>query len=136
MLSGPKTLNKINGEEEFTGRGVSYCSTCDAAFFQDRVVAVVGDTRKKPFMRQKHYPGFLKEVRLVVPTNKFKGEVDLSEIRQKDNVKIFYKHRLKEIRGSKKVDSLLIQDDQRNEQTWDVDGVFLYLAGLNREQIS
>src|SRR3954468_757207 len=35
--------NKIKGEEEFTGRGVSYCSTCDAAFYQDREVAVVGD---------------------------------------------------------------------------------------------
>ncbi len=34
--------SKITGEEEFTGRGVSYCSTCDGAFYQDRVVTVVG----------------------------------------------------------------------------------------------
>ncbi|UCC90852.1 MAG: thioredoxin-disulfide reductase [Dehalococcoidia bacterium] len=32
----------IPGEEEFTGKGVSYCATCDAAFFRDRPVAVVG----------------------------------------------------------------------------------------------
>ena len=32
----------VPGEQEFTGRGVSYCATCDAAFFRDEVVAVVG----------------------------------------------------------------------------------------------
>ncbi|HOF14054.1 MAG TPA: FAD-dependent oxidoreductase, partial [Spirochaetota bacterium] len=32
----------VPGESEFTGRGVSYCATCDAAFFKDRVTAVVG----------------------------------------------------------------------------------------------
>ena len=43
---------------------------------------------------------------------------------------IYWKHRLKEIQGRKKVDSLIVQDDQKNLQTWEVDGVFLYLAGL------
>jgi len=122
-------LNKIKGEEEFTGRGVSYCSTCDAAFFQDRVVAVVGDT-DEAVHETEALAKFCKEVRLVVSTNQFKGEVDLSGIENKDNVKIYYKHRLKEIQGAKKVDNIIIQDDQRNEQTWNVDGVFLYLAGL------
>ena len=32
----------VPGEQEFTGKGVSYCATCDAAFFRDEVVAVVG----------------------------------------------------------------------------------------------
>ena len=32
----------VPGEKEFTGKGVSYCATCDAAFFQDQPVAVVG----------------------------------------------------------------------------------------------
>ena len=39
--SEPSKLN-VPGEAEFTGRGVSYCATCDAAFFQDANVAVVG----------------------------------------------------------------------------------------------
>lgn len=122
-------LNKIKGEEEFTGRGVSYCSTCDAAFFQDKRVTVVGDT-EEAVHETEALSKFCKEVRLVVPTNQFKGEVDLSELEQKDNVTIYYKHRLKEIQGTNKVEKLIIQDDQKAEQVWDVDGVFLYLAGL------
>lgn len=122
-------LNKIKGEEEFTGRGVSYCSTCDAAFFQDKRVTVVGDT-EEAVHETEALSKFCKEVRLVVPTSQFKGEVDLSGIENKDNVTIYYKHRLKEIQGTNKVEKLIIQDDQKNEQVWEVDGVFLYLAGL------
>ena len=39
--SNPRPL-KINGEEEFRGRGVSYCATCDGAFFRDSELAVIG----------------------------------------------------------------------------------------------
>ncbi|MBP1931196.1 FAD-dependent oxidoreductase [Ammoniphilus resinae] len=122
-------LNKIKGEEEYTGRGVSYCSTCDAAFFQDRVVAVVGDT-EEAVHEAEALSKFCKEVRVVVPTSQFKGEVDYSDLERKSNVKIYFKHRVKEIAGSNKVEKLFILDDQKQEHTWDVDGVFLYLAGL------
>jgi thioredoxin reductase (NADPH) len=37
----PRRLN-VPGEERFTGRGVSYCATCDGALYRDKVVAVVG----------------------------------------------------------------------------------------------
>jgi thioredoxin reductase (NADPH) len=39
--SSPRRLN-VPGEEEFYGRGVSVCATCDASFYKDKVVAVVG----------------------------------------------------------------------------------------------
>lgn len=44
IIAGGSQRQKLGvpGEEEFTGRGVSYCATCDAAFFRDQPVAVVG----------------------------------------------------------------------------------------------
>ncbi|WP_102347806.1 FAD-dependent oxidoreductase [Bacillus sp. Marseille-P3661] len=121
--------SKIVGEEEFTGRGVSYCSTCDAAFFKDRVVAVVGDT-DEAIHETLALSKFAKEVQLLVPTNKFKGDANADELNELENVKVFYNHRLKEIKGGKKVESLIIRDADKNEVEWKVDGVFLYLAGL------
>ncbi|WP_456277374.1 FAD-dependent oxidoreductase [Bacillus sp. AK128] len=121
--------SKIKGEEEFTGRGVSYCSTCDAAFFQDRTVAVVGDT-DEAVHESLALAKFAREVLLLVPTNKFKGDANIDELKAAGNVTIYYNHRLKEINGDKKVKTLLIRDAEKNEVTWEVDGVFLYLAGL------
>ncbi|MBM7662385.1 thioredoxin reductase (NADPH) [Bacillus mesophilus] len=121
--------SKIKGEEEFTGRGVSYCSTCDAAFFADRAVAVVGDT-DEAVHESLALAKFAREVLLLVPTNKFKGDANIDELKAAGNVTIYYNHRLKEIHGDKKVQSLLIRDADKNEVTWEVDGVFLYLAGL------
>jgi thioredoxin reductase (NADPH) len=44
IIAGAATRKKLGvpGEEEFIGRGVSYCATCDAPLFQDKMVAVVG----------------------------------------------------------------------------------------------
>lgn len=121
--------SKIKGEEEYTGRGVSYCSTCDAAFFKDRIVGVVGDTEEAVHETQA-LAKFAKEVMLFVPTNKLKGEANTDELEKLDNVKIHWNHRLKEIIGEKKVEKLIIRDADKNEGEWPVDGVFLYLAGL------
>ncbi|MED4351565.1 FAD-dependent oxidoreductase [Schinkia azotoformans] len=121
--------SKIKGEEEYTGRGVSYCSTCDAAFFKDRIVGVVGDTEEAVHETQA-LAKFAKEVMLFVPTNKLKGEANTDELEKLDNVKIYWNHRLKEIIGDKKVEKLIIRDADKHEGEWAVDGVFLYLAGL------
>ncbi|MCC3377779.1 NAD(P)/FAD-dependent oxidoreductase, partial [Cohnella sp. REN36] len=69
--------SKIKGEEEFTGRGVSYCSTCDAAFFQDRVVIVTGDN-EEAIHEAESLSKFCKEVRFLIPTGNIKGQADLS----------------------------------------------------------
>ncbi|MEX1030435.1 MAG: FAD-dependent oxidoreductase [Paenibacillaceae bacterium] len=121
--------SKIRGEEEFTGRGVSYCSTCDAAFFENRLVVVVGDN-EEAIHEAGQLAKFCKEVRLLLPTGLLIGDVTLEELEGKDNVHIYKKHRVKEIHGEHAVDRIIVQDDQRNEHTWEVDGVFLYLVGM------
>jgi len=121
--------SKITGEEEFTGRGVSYCSTCDAAFYQDRVVAVVGDN-EEAIHEAEVLAKYCKTVKLLVPTTQVKGEADLSSLEILPNVEIYKRYRLKEIKGNDSVEKIVLLDDQKTEQTWDVDGVFLYLGGM------
>lgn len=121
--------SKIKGEEEFTGRGVSYCSTCDAAFFQERTVIVTGDN-EEAVHEAETLSKFCKEVRFLIPTGNLKGDVDLSRLESSDNVKIYKKYRVKEITGENNVEKAIIQNDQKELETWDVDGVFLYLAGM------
>jgi thioredoxin reductase (NADPH) len=120
---------KIKGEEEFTGRGVSYCSTCDAAFFEGKTVVVAGDNAEAVHEAEA-LAKFCKEVKLLIPGTVMKGEVDLADLEEKQNVTIYKKHRIKEIDGEHSVERIIIQDDERKEHTWQVDGVFLYLGGM------
>lgn len=120
---------KIEGEEEFTGRGVSYCSTCDAAFYEDRVVVVAGDN-DEAVHEAETLAKFCKEVIFLMPTAQVKGDADLSALEATGNVKIYKKYRIKEIKGNDSVESIVVQDDNRELQTMEVDGVFLYLAGM------
>lgn len=121
--------SKIKGEEEFTGRGVSYCSTCDAAFYKGKTVAVVGDTEEavsEAYALSKHAD----KVLFLIPGAKLKGDADISHIEGIENIKIYWKHRIKGILGDQKLEGILIQDDQRETATWHVAGVFLYMAGM------
>jgi thioredoxin reductase (NADPH) len=121
--------SKIKGEEEFTGRGVSYCSTCDAAFYQGRVVAVVGDN-EEVVHEAETLAKFCKTVKLLIPTGQLKGEADLSALENKPNVEIYKRYRVKEISGTDSVERIVVLNDQREEEVWEVDGIFLYLAGM------
>jgi thioredoxin reductase (NADPH) len=120
--------NKIKGEEEFTGRGVSYCSTCDAAFYQDRAVAVVGDN-EEAIHEAETLAKYCKTVKLLIPTE-LKGDVDLSHIESKANVEVYKRHRIREIVGKDGVDKMVVLTDKKEEEIWEIDGVFLYLGGM------
>ncbi|MGG3564235.1 FAD-dependent oxidoreductase [Neobacillus rhizosphaerae] len=121
--------SKIKGEEEFTGRGVSYCSTCDAAFYQDQVVAVVGDN-DEAIHEAETLAKYCKEVKILIPTEQLKGDADLSSLEANPKVKIFRRHRVREILGTDNVEKIVVLTDKKEEQIWDVDGIFLYLGGM------
>ncbi|WP_084375012.1 FAD-dependent oxidoreductase [Neobacillus soli] len=120
--------SKIKGEEEFTGRGVSYCSTCDAAFYQDQVVAVVGDNDEAIHEAQ-NLAKYCKTVKLLIPTE-LKGDVDFTLLENNPKVEIYKRHRVREITGTDSVEKVIVLTDKRVEQVWDVDGIFLYLGGM------
>ncbi|MGG1676760.1 FAD-dependent oxidoreductase [Neobacillus sp. NRS-1170] len=121
--------SKINGEEEFTGRGVSYCSTCDAAFYQDQVVAVVGDN-DEAIHEAETLAKYCKTVKLLIPTEQLKGETDLSPLEDNPKVEIYRRHRVREITGTDSVEKLVVLNDKKEVETWNVDGIFLYLGGM------
>ncbi|MBO8173029.1 MAG: FAD-dependent oxidoreductase [Bacillaceae bacterium] len=120
--------NKIKGEEELTGRGVSYCSTCDAAFFQDKTIAVVGDN-EEAVSEAITLSKFAKKVLFLIPGKKLSGEADINEVKPYENIDILWQHRVKEIKGENRLESIVVQTADKQLETWEVDGLFLYLAG-------
>lgn len=116
----------VPGEEELAGMGVSYCATCDGAFFRGKTVAVVGGgdvaLEDAIFLARTS-----ERVYLIHRRDELRGAMVLQqELKTLPNVTVLYSHTVTKIQGESKVDSLLIKNVKTGEETvLPVSGVFI-----------
>lgn len=123
----PKRLG-CKGEKEYTGTGVSYCATCDGAFFKDKIVAVVGGgdvaIEDAIFLSR-----IAKKVYVIIRKNYMRAAKILqTELMSYQNVEVLYHSRIEEIYGESIVGGILIkdtEDENKNIDNYLVDGVFI-----------
>lgn len=119
----PRALG-VPGEAAFTGLGVSYCATCDGAFFQDKDVLVVGggDTAVEDAL----YLSFVcRSVTVALRRNEFRGaKRRVGLLKTQKNVTIRYETHLTEIQGTGHVEEVILNGPEGPE-TLPMDGVFL-----------
>lgn len=119
----------VRGEEELLGRGVSYCATCDGAFFRDQDVAVIGNN-DEALEEALFLTKYAKNIHLIVPTPELKArEVLAEEVAESPKIQVHLATRLKEINGNGRVDSILIHPRKGEPETLPVTGAFVYLQG-------
>ncbi|NPV68642.1 MAG: FAD-dependent oxidoreductase [Anaerolineae bacterium] len=119
----------VKGEEEFLGRGVSYCATCDAAFFQGKDVVVAGNN-DEAVEEALHLAKFARRVILLVQTPDLKvSEELLREVEATPAIEVRYATRLREIMGDRVVHSVRIAPREGGEEILPVAGAFVYLQG-------
>ncbi|MCS6957981.1 MAG: FAD-dependent oxidoreductase [Aquificaceae bacterium] len=118
---------EVPGEREYTGRGVSYCYTCDSPFFKDTKVVVVGGGNSG-FEAVDQLINYAREIYLVEYSDKFKADEILKEkVLQNPKVKPLLRHRVLEIRGDdRNVRSVILEDMERGRVfQLEVEGVFV-----------
>lgn len=129
LCSGTKE-RKLNvpGEEEFLGRGVSYCAVCDGAFFKNKTVAVVGGGNSAimaAIMLSEH----ANKVYLIHRSCDFRCEaISLEEVKNNSKIEIITGANLKEIKGDRKVQKVLLDIDYNGSSELDLDGVFVEIG--------
>ncbi|MCL1820337.1 MAG: thioredoxin-disulfide reductase [Oscillospiraceae bacterium] len=113
------------GEKEFAGRGVSYCATCDGAFFKGKNVAVIGggNTALEDAL---HLAGLGCKVYLVHRRNEFRGGKILEQsVRSNTNIELCLGQTVAEIKGGTVVESVALNNVLSGEQSFlNVAGVF------------
>lgn len=115
----------VPGEKEFSGKGVSYCATCDGAFFRNKVTAVIGggDTALDDAV---YLSDSSSKIYLVHRRNEFRGSAKTVEIlKQKNNVEFVLEAKPAQIKGTDRVQELKLEDGR----SLTVDGVFI-AAGM------
>jgi len=119
-----KKMN-IPGEKEFIGKGVSYCATCDAMFFKNKTVAVVGGGNSAAVVALE-LKDFAEKVYLICKEEKLKAEtVLLEEIRTIQKIEIINNTNILEIKGENKVERVILDKTYNNKTFLDLDGVFV-----------
>ncbi len=117
------------GEEDLLGRGVSYCATCDGAFFRGQNVAVVGNN-DEALEEALFLAKFVERVHLIVPTPEWKASSEMAhEVEANDLITIYKGTRLKAVEGTDGVTGVRVHPRGGEEQVIPVTGAFLYLQG-------
>jgi len=131
----PRKLD-VPGEQEFAGRGVSYCAICDGAFFKNQVLAVVGGgdsaVEEATFLTR-----YGEKVYIIHRRDEWRAQKLLQE-RALANPKIVpvWNSVVDEIGGESKVEWLQVRDVNTGEETRiDVGGVFVYVGFMPNSEI-
>ena len=122
----PKKLN-VPGEEEFRGKGVSYCATCDGPLFKDKDIAVIG-CGNSGLQEGEALLKHVKNLTFIEFLPQMTATKILQERLQKEKkVRFLLNHMLTAIEGETFVESIKIKNRQNNdEKTLKVSGIFIY----------
>lgn len=125
-LGGTKRKLGLPEEKNFVGRGVSYCATCDGAFFRNKTAAVTGGSDSAA-MAALLLSRFAKQVFIVYRRNKLRAfPVLVKKIENTENIKTIFNSVINEIKGKKLVEKIIIENTKTGEKSeLELNGIFV-----------
>ena len=124
----------IDNEDKLIGKGVSYCATCDGAFYKDKVVAVVGggNTALEDAL---YLSDIVKKVYIIHRRDSFRGEDStLNKLKEKDNIEFIYNSNVTKLNASNRLESIIVTDKEGSSKKIEVDGIFIAVGRIPENQ--
>lgn len=124
----PRRLN-VPGESEFTGRGVSYCATCDGAFFKGKKVAVVGGGNSA-IQEALYLTRFAETVTVIHRRDQLRADKILQERAfSNEKIRFLWDSVVEEIKGEQLVKGVVVKNVKTGEKSeHEFDGIFIYIG--------
>jgi len=127
----PKLLN-IDGEDTYSGKGISYCTTCDAPIFRDKTVAVIGGSNSAATSAL-HVSDFAKKVTIIYRGKELRAQpILVDKIKKKKNIEIITKANVAELKGDKMLTGVKLDNGQEIK----LDGVFIEIGYLPSNELA
>jgi len=121
----------VKGEQEFVGRGVSYCAVCDGSFYQDKVVAVVGGGNSA-VEEAMYLTKFTSKVYLIHRRNELRADKIIQQRAfNNEKMEFVWDSVVEEINGTDTVENVVLKNVKTGEfSNLKIDGIFPYI-GMN-----
>ena len=133
--SSHKPLN-TKGEDEFKGKGVSYCATCDGFFFAGRDVIMVGGGNSA-LQEALYLDNLGANVTVVHRRDEFRAQKHLQEQIKESGIKTILNATVEEIKGDMLVESVILKDTQTGELTeLPINGVFISVGYIPHTELA
>lgn len=130
IATGAKPMKLgVKGEEEFVGRGVSYCAVCDGAFYKDKVVAIVGGGNSA-VEEAIYLTKFASKVYIIHRRDELRADKIIQDRAAKnEKIEFVLNSIVCEIQGQDLVNNLILKNTKTDEMfNLAVDGVFPYIG--------
>lgn len=130
IATGAKPMKLgVKGEEEFTGRGVSYCAVCDGAFYKDKVVAIVGGGNSA-VEEAIYLTKFASKVYIIHRRDELRADKIIQDRAAKnEKIEFVLNSVVCELQGQDLVNNLILKNTKTDEMfNLAVDGVFPYIG--------
>lgn len=124
----------LSNEDELVGKGISYCATCDGAFYRKKTVAVVGggNTALEDAL---YLSNLVEKVYLIHRRDEFRGEeTTVNKLKEKDNVEFIYNSNVTKLNANEKLESIEVTNKEESIKTINVDGLFVAVGRIPENQ--
>ena len=133
--SSHRHLN-AKGEEEFKGKGVSYCATCDGFFFAGRDIIMVGGGNSA-LQEALYLKNLGANVTLVHRRDEFGAQKHLQDKVKEENINIIYDSVVEEIKGDMLVESVVLKNTKTNElKEIPINGIFISVGYIPHTELA
>ena len=127
----------VSGENEFIGKGVSYCATCDGGFYRNKTVAVVGggDVALEDAI---YLSRICQKVYVIHRRDKFRGAKILADkVKSLDNIEIIWNAAVEKINGADRLQSIVLKDKiSGSRKELALDGLFIAVGTVPNSGIA
>ena len=124
----------LKNEDELVGKGISYCATCDGAFYKDKTVAVVGggNTALEDAL---YLSDIASKVYLIHRRDEFRAEEStINRVKEKDNIEFIYNSNVTKLNAEEKLNSVEVTNKDGAIKTIDIDGLFVAVGRIPENQ--
>lgn len=129
----PRKLG-VKEEKEYLGSGLSYCATCDGAFFKGKTVCIVGGGNTA-IDEALYLANICEKVYLIHRRDTFRAEpIKVNILKERKNVEFITNAQILEIKGKNKIEKLVLNKENKKE-TIEIDGVFVAIGHVPNTEL-